>query len=53
MAWALLGCLRVIPEQAPSRLPEGAEAGVWERYGIPGRAIEVEQRTKGREDVRT
>ena len=51
VAWALLGCLRMIPREAPSRLPEGAEAGEWERYGVPGRATEVEQRAKGREDV--
>ena len=40
---ALIGATRVLPKQMPSRLPEPAANGGWERWGIHGHDLEARE----------
>ena len=42
VAHALRGAIAVLPAEPRSTLPEGARSGAWERYGIPGVALEAD-----------
>jgi hypothetical protein len=42
VAGALRGAIAAFPAEPRSALPEGARDGAWERYGIPGLALEAE-----------
>jgi hypothetical protein len=46
VAQALRGAAHAMPSHASSRLPEPARSGAWQRYGIPGEAMEAEERAK-------
>jgi hypothetical protein len=43
VAEALRGALRTLPPQMRSSLPQSAEGGGWERWGIHGHALEAEE----------
>ena len=51
VAAALLGAVKVLPERMTSTLPEAAQDGSWERWGIPGRALEAEEYAQARARV--
>jgi hypothetical protein len=40
---ALLGAIRMLPQQMHSQLPEPAADGRWERWGIHGHGLEAEE----------
>jgi hypothetical protein len=48
---ALLGAIRVLPDEMRSPLPAPAADGSWERYGIHGHALEAEEYAKARAGV--
>lgn len=51
VARALIGAARVLPRQMRSNLPEAARSGAWERFGIHGRALELEEYARTRAQV--
>lgn len=51
VAHALDGALRALPTTMTSTLAEGSRGGGWERWGIPGEALEAEELARTRADV--
>jgi hypothetical protein len=51
VAHALRGALPRLPSQPRSTLPEAARDGSWERWGIPGQALEAEQFAEARVQI--
>jgi hypothetical protein len=51
VAAALLGAVAAIPESMESPLPEGAEGGGWEGWGIHGRRLEAGEYSAARRHV--
>lgn len=51
VAHALAGAISALPHALRTPLPEAAEAGGWERFGIVGRALEADELTKTRADL--
>jgi hypothetical protein len=51
VAQALLGAVRRLPTQMHSTLPEPARDGGWERWGVPGQALEGEEYQAARAQV--
>ncbi|APR77381.1 Hypothetical protein A7982_02728 [Minicystis rosea] len=51
VADALRGAVAVLPTAVHSSLPEAADDGSWERFGIHGRALEAEEHASTRADV--
>ncbi len=51
VAHALAGALEALPKKLQSPMAEEAAGGGWERYGIPGRALEAEELARTRADV--
>lgn len=48
---ALEGALRGLPREMISPMPEAAEDGAWERFGLMGRAVEHEEHALALEDL--
>mgnify|MGYP003380246193 CR=1 FL=1 len=52
VASALRGALDGLPEAMRSPLPQAAEGGAWERWGIHGNALEAEEYASALRDLR-
>lgn len=51
VAHALAGAVRALPERLTSTLAPASRDGAWERWGIPGEALEAAELAKSREEV--
>ncbi len=51
VAHALAGAVRALPRSLTSTLAPASRGGAWQRWGIPGEALEAEELAKTRADV--